>query len=237
MMAFSSVSVISGCTVSSCSTSGSAFFLGICSSSCNNYFLAKKRCVPFSCRMAKMTGLVYGNVSGRMSSGSRTMIFSSCRISRSGGGSLPDTMTNCLKLGSPSEKRSRYVCPRHKKILRLRRGQLQHHVNGFYLLWLGCPPVCVTRPSEICSRPPICIWRTQAPVTRTGIVKRRKGKRLFAAVRQAAAAPRSRAFQHRQQIFLLFRQQHQPRPFPGGERSELRYGSTSRSLSVSVMQL
>ena len=43
--------------------------------------------------------------------------------------------------------------------------------------------------------------------------------------------------QHGQQIFLLFRQQHQPRPFPGGERSELRYGSTSRSLSVSVMQL
>ena len=106
---FSSISVISGCTVSSCSTSGSAFFLGICSSSCKNYFLAKNRCVPFSCRIAKMTGLVYGNVSGLMPSGSKTMIFSSCRISRSGGGSLPDTMTNCLKLGSPSEKRSR-IC-------------------------------------------------------------------------------------------------------------------------------
>ena len=123
----------SGCMVSSCSTSGSAFFLGICSSSCKNYFLAKKRCVPFSCRIAKMTGLVYENASGRMLSGSRTMIFSSCRISRSGGGSLPDTMTNCLKLGSPSEKRSRVCLSTAKKLLRLCCRQLQHHVNGFYL--------------------------------------------------------------------------------------------------------
>ena len=58
--------------------------------------------------------------------------------------------------------------------------------------------------------------------------------KCFAAARMLRAAE---LFQCRKQEFLLFCQQHQPRPFPGGERSELRYGSTSRSLSVSVMQL
>ncbi len=69
------------------------------------------------------------------------------------------------------------------------------------------------------------------------IIKRRKGKRLLQQHGELTQLCAAEPVQDRQQIFLLFRQQHQPRPFPGGERSELRYGSTSRSLSVSVMQL
>ena len=123
------------------------------------------------------------------------------------------------------------------KTLRLRRGQLQHHVNGFY-------PLCIELPSGLCNETirdlqqsaHLHLAYTSAGHAH-GIIERRKGKDLL---QQRGKLPLLRAaefFQDRQQIFLLFRQQHQPRPFPGGERSELRYGSTSRSLSVSVMQL
>ena len=123
------------------------------------------------------------------------------------------------------------------KTLRLRRGQLQHHVNGFY-------PLCIELPSGLRNetirdlQQPAHLHLPHAGIGHAhGIIKKRKSKRLL---QQCGKLPLLRAtelFQDRQQIFLLFRQQHQPRPFPGGERSELRYGSTSRSLSVSVMQL
>ena len=70
-----------------------------------------------------------------------------------------------------------------------------------------------------------------------GIVKRGKGERFLQQRGKLPQLCTAELFQCRKQEFLLFRQQHQSRPFPGGERSELRYGSTSRSLSVSVMQL
>lgn len=123
------------------------------------------------------------------------------------------------------------------EILWLCRRQLQHHVNGFNPLW-NCPFFALTddvvgnlQQSAHLHLPHTGIGHAH------GIIKKRKSKHLL---QQRGKLPLLRAaelFQDRQQIFLLFRQQHQPRPFPGGERSELRYGSTSRSLSVSVMQL
>ena len=123
------------------------------------------------------------------------------------------------------------------KTLRLRRGQLQHHVNGFYLLCGRLFPnlcddiVCDLQQSAHLQLPDTGIGHAH------GIIKKRKSKRLL---QQCGKLPLLRAakfLQDRQKILLLFCQQHQSRPFPGGVRSELRYGSTSRSLSVSVMQL
>lgn len=124
-----------------------------------------------------------------------------------------------------------------KEILRLRRGQLQHHVNGFY-------PLCIELPSglrnetirDLQQSAHLHLAYTSAGYAH-GIIERRKGKRLLQQRDKLPLLRTAELVQHRQQIFLLFCQQHQPRPFPGGERSELRYGSTSRSLSVSVMQL
>ena len=123
------------------------------------------------------------------------------------------------------------------KTLRLRRGQLQHHVNGFYLL-RNCPFSAVTDDvvGNLQQSAHLHLAYTSAGHTH-GIIKKRKSKHLL---QQRGKLPLLRAaelFQDRQKILLLFCQQHQSRPFPGGERSELRYGSTSRSLSVSVMQL
>ena len=123
------------------------------------------------------------------------------------------------------------------KIVWLRRGQLQHHVDGFYLL-------CGRALSSWCNETIRDLQQsTHLHLPHTGIgyahciVKRRKGKRLLKQCGELPLLCAAEFLQHGQQIFLLFRQQHQPRPFPGGERSELRYGSTIRSLSVSVMQL
>ena len=100
------------------------------------------------------------------------------------------------------------------KTLRLRRRQLQHHVNGFYLL-RNCPFSAVTddvvgnlQQSAHLHLPHTGIGHAH------GIVKRGKGERFL---QQRGKLPQLRAaelFQDRQQIFLLFRQQHQPRPFP-----------------------
>ena len=123
------------------------------------------------------------------------------------------------------------------KILRLRCGQLQHHVNGFYLLCAGLPSgLCNETIRDLQQAAHLHLAHTSAGHAH-GIVKRRKGKRLLKQCGELPLRCSAEVLQHGQQIFLLFRQQHQPRPFPGGERSELRYGSTIRSLSVSVMQL
>ena len=123
------------------------------------------------------------------------------------------------------------------KILWLCRGQLQHHVNGFYLL-RNCPFSAVTDDVVGNLQQPAHLHLPHTGTGHThGIIERRKGKDLL---QQRGKLPLLRAakfLQDRQKILLLFCQQHQSRPFPGGERSELRYGSTSRSLSVSVMQL
>ena len=123
------------------------------------------------------------------------------------------------------------------EILRLRRRQLQHHVNGFYLL-------CIELPSGLRNETIRDLQQSahlHLAYTGTGhthgIIERRKGKYLLQQSGKLPLLRTAELFQDCQQILLLFCQQHQPRPFPGGERSELRYGSTSRSLSVSVMQL
>ena len=123
------------------------------------------------------------------------------------------------------------------KVLRLCGGQLQHHSNGSYHF-----SVCIIIDvndrilGDLQQATHLHLAYTSAGHAH-GVANRCKGKHFL---QQRGKLPLLRAaklFQDRQQILLLFRQQHQPLPFPSGERSELRYGSTSRSLSVSVMQL
>ena len=142
-----------------------------------------------------MTGLGYGNVSGLMPSGSKTMIFSSCRISRSSGGSLPDTMTNCLKLGSPSEKAEQeYVCPRHKNS--------QAALADSSSITSMASIRCVTGPPSGIDCNDDCRKFAAGRPSASGAHKRRsrarhrqakKRQTSFEAVRRAAAALRSRA--------------------------------------------
>ena len=184
-----------------------------------------------------MTGLVYENASGLMLLGSITndlFVLSDFTLRRRITAGHDDKL---LEVGLSKRKAEKNMFVHSIKTLRLCRRQLQHHVNGFYLL-------CIELPSGLCNE---TIRDLQQPahlhLPYTGIghalsvVKRRKGKHLLQQRGKLPLLCAAELFQHRQQIFLLFRQQHQSRPFPGGERSELRYGSTSRSLSVSVMQL
>ena len=95
-----------------------------------------------------------------------------------------------------------------KEILRLRCGQLQHHVNGFYLLRY-CPFSAVTDDVVGNLQQSAHLHLPHAGIGHAhGIIERRKGKRLL---QQRGKLPLLRAaelFQDRQQICLLFRQQH-----------------------------
>ena len=95
-----------------------------------------------------------------------------------------------------------------KEILRLRRRQLQHHVDGFYLLCAGLPSgLCNETIRDLQQAAHLHLAHTSAGHAHS-VVKRRKGKRLF---QQRGKLPLFRAaelLQHRQQIFLLFCQQH-----------------------------
>ena len=140
--------------------------------------------------------------------------FSSCWISRSGGGSLPDTMTHCLKLGSPSEKRSRVCLSTAKKSSGCAANSSSITSMASIRCVLSCPPVCVMRPSKICSSPPICIWRTQAPVTRTASSSEEKANVFCSSATSCRCSAQPSLSNTASRYFCCFVSSINPAPFP-----------------------
>ena len=113
-----------------------------------------------------------------------------------------------LETGFSKRKAEQDMFVHSIKTLRLCRGQFQHHVNGFYLL-RNCPFSAVTDDVVGNLQQPAHLHLAYTSAGHAhGIIERRKGKHFL---QQCGKLPLLRAaelFQDRQQIFLLFRQQH-----------------------------